>query len=128
MEENEIYAIETFASTGTGNITNYTNTTHYKQNKFDKNSLKSMKHMICKEYIINRNGLPFNPKWFSDIKNDDIKNDDINKEINKLVKNQILEQYPPLVDINTNALTSQMEHTIYIKESGIINLSHSDDY
>lgn len=125
MEEDEIYAIETFASTGTGYLMNLDNVTHYKQNKFDNKSKKFMKHMICKDYIINRNGLPFNNRWIVEQLNN---NDKVIKELNTLVNSRMFEQYPPLSDMDRNAKTSQLEHTIYVKESGVINLSKFDDY
>lgn len=126
MEENEIYAIETFASTGTGDLMNLGNITHYKQNKFDKQSQKYMKNFFIKDYIYNRNNMPFNSKWIYDVnKNQENK---IKKEINDLVRCNILEAYPPLSDINRNSKTSQFEHTIYIKNNGVENLSIDDDY
>ena len=125
-EENEIYAIETFASTGTGDLMNLGNITHYKQNKFDKQSQKYMKNFFIKDYIYNRNNMPFNSKWIYDVnKNQENK---IKKEINDLVRCNILEAYPPLSDINRNSKTSQFEHTIYIKNNGVENLSIDDDY
>jgi len=126
MEENEIYAIETFASTGTGDLMNLNEITHYKQNKFDKQSEKYMKNNLIKNYIINRNGLPFNSKWIHDVNKN--QHDKIKKELNDLTRCNILEAYPPLSDINRNSKTSQLEHTIFIKNSGIENLSISDDY
>jgi methionyl aminopeptidase len=142
MEENEIYAIETFASTGTGNLINLDSITHYKQKRLDKMADKFMKLYDCKDFIKNRNGLPFNYDWiYRDINRDnnkDINNnnknnnklkiDKIKKELTTLTKTNIIEAYPPLSDTNKNALTSQLEHTIYVKESGIINLSKFDDY
>jgi methionyl aminopeptidase len=123
MLENEIFAIETFASTGTGNLLYCDNITHYKQIKNDKQSDKFMKLFDIKDYIKNRKGLPFNYDWIKDCKSDKIK-----KELNNLVKKNIVEQYPPLSDINKNSYTSQLEHTIFIKENGIINLSNFEDY
>jgi methionyl aminopeptidase len=133
MEENEIYAIETFASTGSGNLINLNNITHYKQKKNDKQTDKFMKLYDCKDYIKSRKGLPFNYDWILSNKyekNQIDKNqiDKIKKELNNLVKFDIIEHYPPLSDIDHKSLTSQLEHTIFVKESGIINLSKFDDY
>jgi methionyl aminopeptidase len=122
MLENEIFAIETFASTGSGNLINYPNITHYKQKKFDKKADKFMKLYDIKDYIKKRKGLPFNHDWIIG------KSDNIKKELNSLLKHDIIEQYPPLSDINKNTYTSQLEHTIFVKESGVINLSKFDDY
>jgi len=128
MEENEIFAIETFASTGSGELINYPNITHYKQKKFDKQTDKFMKLYDIKDYIKKRKGLPFNYDWITYKTGKTGKSDKIKKELNNLVKYDIIEQYPPLSDINKNTFTSQLEHTIYVKESGIINLSKFDDY
>ena len=133
MEENEIYAIETFASTGSGNLINLNNISHYKQKKNDKQTDKFMKLYDCKDYIKNRKGLPFNYDWilsnkYEKNKIDKNKIDKIKKELNNLVKFDIIEHYPPLSDTDPKSLTSQLEHTIFVRESGIINLSKFDDY
>ena len=50
-----------------------------------------------------------------------------NKLLKKLVKKNVLKEYPPLVD-KPDSLVIQFEHTIAIKESGIEVLSRGDDY
>ncbi len=119
MEENEIFAIETFASTGTGDLKMLPNITHYMQKNNDAKSINLLKNIKCGSYIINRNMLPFNMDWI----------DNLNKrELDLLTKMNIIEPYPALADIKDNALTSQHEHTIFIKESGVKILSKFDDY
>jgi methionyl aminopeptidase len=114
MEENEIFAIETFASTGTGDLKMLPNITHYMQKNNDTKSINLLNSIKCGPFITNRNMLPFNMDWI----------DNLNKrELDLLTKMNIVEAYPALSDIKDNALTSQSEHTIFIKESGIINLT-----
>jgi methionyl aminopeptidase len=114
MEENEIFAIETFASTGTGDLKIMPNVTHYMQKNNDDKSMNLLKNIKCGSYIKSRNMLPFNMDWI----------DNLNKrELELLTKMNIIEAYPALADIKDNALTSQSEHTIFIKESCVINLS-----
>ncbi len=114
MEENEIFAIETFASTGTGDLKFMPNVTHYMQKNNDTKSINLLKNIKCGPFITNRNMLPFNMDWIDNLNK---------KELDLLTKMNIIEPYPPLADIKNNSLTSQHEHTIFIKESGVINLS-----
>ena len=132
MNENEIFAIETFATTGNNNIYNVSDTdiqhTHFmrndniKLNLFNKHIKKyEINNYFDKLFELNKN-LPFNKFWINTNKPDKLK-----KEIYELVNCKFINAYAPLAD-NKGALTSQEEHTIFIKESGIINLSKSDDY
>jgi methionine aminopeptidase len=41
---------------------------------------------------------------------------------NKLEKHGLLNVYPPIYDIK-NSIISQFEHTIFIKENGVIKLT-----
>jgi methionyl aminopeptidase len=119
MEENEIFAIETFASTGTGDLKIMPNITHYMQKNNDTKSINLLKNIKCGSYLKSRNMLPFNMDWIDDL---------LKKELDLLTKLNIVEAYPALADIKDNALTSQHEHTIFIKESGVIKLSDFDNF
>ena len=114
MEENEIFAIETFASTGTGHLKMLPNITHYMQKNNDSKSTNLLNSLKCGDYLKKRSMLPFNMDWIDNL---------FKRELDLLVKMNIVESYPPLGDIKDNSLTSQHEHTIFIKESGIIKLS-----
>ncbi len=132
MLENEIYAIETFATTGNNNIYNVLDTdiqhTHFmineniKINTFNKYIRKyEIKNYFDKLIDLNKN-LPFNKFWINTNKPEKLK-----KELYELVNMKFINAYAPLAD-NKDALTSQEEHTIFIQENKIINLSKSDDY
>ncbi len=126
MEVGELYAIETFATTGSGLIQEdlSMDCNHYMKN-FDA-PFVNLKLNTSKKILghINktRQTLPFASRW-------------IEKEIGSgykvglsdLVKNKIVESFPPLVDIK-NSYTSQLEHTLYIKENGSEVLSSGEDY
>jgi methionyl aminopeptidase len=114
MEENEIFAIETFASTGTGDLKIMPNITHYMQKNNDTKSINLLNCIKCGDYLKKRNMLPFNMDWIDNLNK---------KELELLTKMNIIEAYPPLSDIKDYSVTSQHEHTIFIKESGYINLS-----
>lgn len=130
--ENEIYAIETFASTGLGDlIQSNIPITHYMLNK--NINIKNYKfkfsstNKIYNWIIKNRLTLSFNSTWinkFYENKNENIK---VSVGINELMKNDIITGYPPLED-KKNTFTSQCEHTIYLHDYGKEVLSYSDDY
>ena len=119
MVENEIFAIETFASTGTGDLKMLPNITHYMQKNNDTKSINLLKNIKCGDYLKKRNMLPFNMDWIDNL---------LKRELDLLTKLNIVEAYPALADIKDNALTSQHEHTIFIKDSGIIKLSDFDNF
>jgi methionyl aminopeptidase len=119
MQENEIFAIETFASTGTGDLKMLPNITHYMQKNNDTKSINLLQNIKCGSYIKNRNMMPFNMDWIPNLNK---------KELDLLTKMNIIEPYPALADIKNNSLTSQSEHTIFIKECGVEILSKFDDY
>ena len=50
-----------------------------------------------------------------------------NDLLNRLTDKKILNVFPPIYDIK-NSIISQFEHTIFIKENGIINLTKNDFY
>lgn len=127
MQENRLYAIETFATTGTGNYTyNNDNINHYMLNKqninipnFNFKVTKSLYQWIIK----NRSTLPFSPKWISDT---NIGNK-LKFGLNELVNKNVIIPFPPLCDIPTS-YSSQFEHTIYIHSNGKEVLSAGDDF
>lgn len=116
------YAIETFATTGTGYYKEAEQCNHFSinrrthcDNKFKSQSAKHIYNWANK----NRGFLPFTPKWFDKDLNIGAK---YKLGIKELVEKNLLLTYPPLLDIE-NSYSSQYEHTIYIKESGTEILS-----
>lgn len=125
MKDNTCYAIETFATTGNGFVSNDPDlpTTLYSKN-YMNNINYNPKLNLSKKLLgyINktRSSLPFCTRW---LKNGFQK---YKVPLNELVKNDVITSYPPLSDIK-DSLSSQLEHTIYLHEYGKEILSHGDD-
>jgi methionyl aminopeptidase len=127
MKEFEFYAIEPFISTGDGCSFPKTPISHYMlntiNNPFIVNNLKNEEKKLFN--LINNNfyTLPFCQRWLYEL--------DFNINHNLLLQNlenkKIITSYPPLYD-KDNSFISQFEHTIFIKENGIINLTKNDFY
>ncbi|MCL4325230.1 MAG: type II methionyl aminopeptidase [Candidatus Thermoplasmatota archaeon] len=110
FEKNEAYAIEPFASTGTGFVENSKNGNIY---RFIKNVSKSKKdiYMIYEKY----SSLPFAMRW--------IQRDF--PEISPMKLNQYIQPYPVLID-RKGSLISQAEETIIVQDNGIIVTTNKD--
>ncbi|KAJ1609327.1 hypothetical protein OJ253_1603 [Cryptosporidium canis] len=114
MEENEIYAIETFATTGRGYVTEGFDCSHYMKyydNPFlneHSTRLKSAKALL--EGINTHFGtLAFCRRWLNQL--------GFNKHalaLKSLVDSEIIRPYPPLNDVS-GSFSSQMEHTILLR-------------
>lgn len=127
MKQDEIYAIETFASTGDGYVKQSDiPISHYMLNKNHNKSV--FKFNITKtiyNWIISKRGtLPFSILW---IDNDLKLGNKIKIGLNELINLKIITGYPALED-KKGTFTSQMEHTIYLHDKGKEILSHSNDY
>ncbi len=125
MDEGEIYAIETFATTGSGAVQEREPTSHFMKNdnaKFTNLKFKTSKKLLG--YINNKFGtLPFCDKWLDNDNN----NYNYKFALQDLCKNNIIQKYPPLYDIK-NSYVAQFEHTIYLKSSGKEVISRGNDY
>ena len=124
VEENEIMAIEVFTSNGSGktkldnNINNYS---HYKLKDIykDKNiPLFSTKKLNIIGDILKTKfyTLPFCPRFF---KNTKVSIYDMQNMFNL----GIIDSYPPLLEIDSNSQSAQFEHTILVKETGVIDFN-----
>eukprot|EP01080_Neovahlkampfia_damariscottae_P004497 gene4497-7877_t len=108
MEENEFYAIETFASTGKGSIRDDVDCSHYKPVPNAPNihlrhaGARKLNAVIQKEFST----LAFCRRYLDRIGEDSV------IALRHLVDNGLIEDCPPLVDIK-GCYTSQFEHTIY---------------
>ncbi len=125
IKENECYAIETFASTGTGilkeesdNNNFYSLKQHNEKPKFTFNITNKLYGFIKNKY----NTLPFCSRWIEKEFGSSYK-----AGLSELVSKQILNVYPPLSDVN-GSYTSQLEHTIYVHNYGKEVVSHGEDY
>lgn len=126
MNEGQIYAIETFATTGKGQTSEDTGVvTHYGINymnpKWSKINVGNSKANKLLDHIKKRNTLPFCTRW--------IRRDfgEYKQPIDVLLKKGIIQQYPPLIDI-PGSYSAQFEHTLYLHEFGKEILSAGDDY
>ena len=129
MVENEFYAVEPFITTGNGMSIIKGENSHLMINnkiyeQYEKvNKEQNKLYDIIKKYF---HTLPFCKKWLYELYLEDNK---INFDnlLNNLINEKILNEYPPLYDIE-GSLISQFEHTIFIKNNGIINLTKNDFY
>ena len=120
MCENEVFAIETFATTGSGiaqedlaHISHYSKTGDRANLVFSKS--KKLLAEINKEYKT----LPFSTRQ--------LKIDNSNFGLTELLNKKIIKTYPPLYDI-PGSYTSQLEHTILLTDGKKYILSLGDDY
>ena len=127
MEENEIYAIETYASTGNGkpNQMPISKCNHFMideniSSNFKKLTTKEQKNPLLNWIIKDNNKLPFTQEWCKHIN----KYDDY---INYYVGKKGITAFPPLTD-TIGSKTSQYEHTIHIKSNCVEVLSLGKDY
>jgi methionyl aminopeptidase len=126
MNENEFYAIEPFITTGNGKSILKEPNSHYmiptNQSIYSKKMTKEEEN-ILNMIRLNYSTLPFCQKWLYELNN----TIDYDSFLHKLVQKNVINVYPPIYDIQ-NSIISQFEHTIYIKENGIINLTKNDFY
>ena len=124
IAEDEFYAIEVFTSNGLGTTKMEMPSNHfmlkesYNKPKFKFKRTNDLLNLIKKNFST----LAFCPRFIEKI---DKKN--YNICLNELFNNQIINSYPPLVDVK-NSMTAQFEHTIYINNDRKIILSKDDDY
>jgi len=124
MEEGEIYAIETFGSTGKGYVNEDGECSHYMK-EFDapKVPLKNSKaRKLLKTVNENFGNLAWCKRWC-----DDLGEESYLLGLKELCDTGIVNAYPPLVD-KKGSFVAQYEHTIALKPSGKEILSKGDDY
>ena len=127
MAENEIYAIETYATTGTGNMTqgeSVDTCSHFMINNLkslkDIKKFKKEKNPVYNK-IKYRNGLPFTLSWYDTQKNQ------FNRFLKKAIINNDIIVYPPIYDKDKSKV-AQFEHTIKINESKVEIFTLGTDY
>jgi len=124
MEEGELYAIETFGSTGKGYVREDLECSHYMKN-FDVGHvplrLPKAKQLLS---FINKNfdTLAFCRRWI-----DRAGEEKYLLALRNLCEVGIVQPYPPLCDIK-GCYTAQYEHTLILKPTGKEILSRGDDY
>nr|AET50547.1 hypothetical protein [Eimeria tenella] len=124
MEEGEVYAIETFASTGKGFVSEEGDCSHFMK-RFDAGfvplRLKTTKELL-KLIDDNFGTLAFCRRWLSSL---GAANHQM--ALQQLVKANVIIPYPPLSDV-FGAFTSQMEHTVFLGSSSKEVLSRGPDF
>uniref|UniRef100_UPI002F91BF4A Methionine aminopeptidase 2 n=1 Tax=Thermochaetoides thermophila TaxID=209285 RepID=UPI002F91BF4A len=124
MEEGDVFAIETFGSTGKGYVIESGEVSHYALRgdapKVDLrlSSAKSLLNVIKRHF----GTLPFCRRFL-----DRLGQEKYLLGLNNLVSNGIVEDYPPLVD-EKGSYTAQFEHTILIRPTVKEVISRGDDY
>jgi methionyl aminopeptidase len=127
MEEGELYAIETFGSTGRGFVIEDMECSHYARN-FDDLFVKSVPLRVprAKQLLstINKNfgTLPFCRRYL-----DRIGEEKYMLGLKNLVDTGVVDAYPPLCDIK-GSYTAQFEHTFILRPTCKEVLSRGDDY
>lgn len=124
MEEGEIFAIETFGSTGRGYVVDDMETSHYALRADAPNvalrvsSARSLLNVIKKNF----GTLPFCRRYL-----DRLGQEKYLLGLNNLVSSGIVEAYPPLCDVK-GSYTAQFEHTILLRPTVKEVISRGDDY
>lgn len=141
MNENEFYAIEPFITTGNGVSILKEPKSHYMLNKeyinkeYINKEYQNLNTKLKKddEYLLaliknNYSTMPFCQKWLSEIVYSiNNKNDNITPTLNKLEYKNIINSYPPIYDIE-GSIVAQHEHTIYITDKGVLNMTKNKNY
>uniref|UniRef100_UPI00358F408F methionine aminopeptidase 2 n=1 Tax=Myxine glutinosa TaxID=7769 RepID=UPI00358F408F len=125
MEEGEVYAIETFGSTGKGVVHDDMECSHYMKN-FDVGQhvslrLSRAKHLLN---VINENfgTLAFCRRWL-----DRLGETKYLMALKNLCDTGVVDAYPPLCDVR-GSYTAQFEHTILLRPTCKEVVSRGDDY
>ncbi|KAI1186093.1 peptidase M24, structural domain-containing protein [Nemania serpens] len=124
MEEGDVFAIETFGSTGNGYVHDQGEVSHYALRgdapKVDLrlSSAKSLLSVIKKNF----GTIPFCRRYL-----DRLGQDKYLLGLNNLVQSGIVEDYPPLLD-KKGSYTAQFEHTILLRPTVKEVISRGDDY
>lgn len=124
MEEGEVFAIETFGSTGKGYVHDDMETSHYMKN-FDAGHVplrmaksKSLLNTITKNF----GTLAFCRRWL-----DRLGETKYLMALKNLCDTGVVDAYPPLCDIK-GCYTAQYEHTILLRPTCKEVLSRGDDF
>lgn len=124
MEEGEIYAIETFGSTGKGVVREDGECSHYMKDFSEPKVV--FKHPRAKKLLqfIDQNfsTLAFCRRWL-----DDGGETGHIIALKELVDKGVVNTYPPLCDVS-GSYVAQYEHTLLLKPSGKEVMSIGDDY
>lgn len=124
MEEGEVFAVETFGSTGKGYVHDDGEVSHYAKRTdsvgvpVHLNSARALLASIDKNF----GTLPFCRRYL-----DYVGEDKYLLALNSLVKSGVVQDYPPLWDTK-GSYTAQFEHTILLRPTCKEVVSRGDDY
>ena len=123
MEEGEVFAIETFGSTGKGYVSDDMETSHYARMPDVKAPLRvdSAKRLL-RSIDKNFGTLPWCRRYL-----DRLGHEKYLLGLNALVSAGIVQDYPPLCDIK-GCYTAQFEHTFVLRPTVKEIISRGDDY
>jgi methionyl aminopeptidase len=109
LEEGMVFAIEPFATTGSGHVGEKTRKEIYSQVSQKPVRIPAARAIL--EKVKDRHGLPFARRWIDGKK--------LDIALSSLVRSQVLHVYPVLSDI-PGSLVSQHEHTVIVTREGCI--------
>ena len=109
LEEGMVFAIEPFATTGSGHVGEKTRKEIYSQVSQKPVRIPAARAILNK--VKDRHGLPFARRWLNEKK--------LDIALSSLVRSQVLHVYPVLSDI-PGSLVSQHEHTVIVTSEGCI--------
>jgi methionyl aminopeptidase len=109
LEEGMVFAIEPFATTGSGHVGEKTRKEIYSQVSQKPVRIPAARAILNK--VKDRHGLPFARRWLKEKK--------LDIALSSLVRSQVLHVYPVLSDI-PGSLVSQHEHTVIVTSEGCI--------
>jgi len=109
LEEGMVFAIEPFATTGSGHVGEKTRKEIYSQISQKPVRIPAARALL--DTVKDRHGLPFARRWLNEKK--------LDITLSSLVRSQVLHVYPVLSDI-PGSLVSQHEHTVIVTGEGCI--------
>ena len=109
LEEGMVFAIEPFATTGSGHVGEKSRKEIYSQVSQKPVRIPAARVILHK--VTDRHGLPFARRWLDEKK--------LDITLSSLVRSQVLHVYPVLSDI-AGSLVSQHEHTVIVTSEGCV--------